>query len=296
MTYADNTEHLVKQMRLTTRPLTDERILKDAFATLEKSPQSAHRVKAKSNNIKRILAVTSVAAAIVIVWSAAHYLREVYSYQSEPKQIFNDLVKAETFCISNYHANSETPFEQVWVAKQLEMKMFSTIEADNNLMTLWDISRNVKMSSQGARSDLKTVPITKKMHAELDKSLAKVFSLSRFTNLNDIPKNAEWQWDINPNMISLSRVLLRTQVCELTWQQKNSAGKMQYLKWLILLNIDTRLPGKTELYTKSNLDDQYVLASYSIILYPGEEEIKNHIRENFGPIISSPEYQPTGGQ
>ena len=37
MTLADNTENTIRKMRLTTRALTDKRILNDAYAELEKS-------------------------------------------------------------------------------------------------------------------------------------------------------------------------------------------------------------------------------------------------------------------
>ncbi len=290
---ADNTEELVEQMHLKTRPLTDERILKDAFASLEKSSQSAYRKTTHSSNLKRFVIATAAAAAVVIAWAGTHFLISDYSKLSAPKQIFNALDKDENFCISNYRAGSEVPFEQVWVSKQLEMKMFSKIEANSNFMTLWDISRNVKISEQGPRNIEKTEPITEKMETELEKSLVRIFSLSRFSSIGEIPKTAAWQKVHDPIIVNQ---VPDTQVFELSWQQKNSAGQMQYFKWRIFLSANNYVPRRTEVYIKSSPNDQYELDSYSIISHPGEEEIKDRIRENFGPIISSPEYQPTGGQ
>jgi hypothetical protein len=79
-------------------------------------------------------------------------------------------------------------------------------------------------------------------------------------------------------------------------QQEDSDGKLQYFKWRIFVKEKTFLPKRAELYIKSNAQDDYALVSISIVSYPGEENIKNIIRKNFGPVLSSPQYQPTGGQ
>jgi hypothetical protein len=179
------------------------------------------------------------------------------------------------------------------VSKQLEMKMFSTIQANSNLLTLWDISRNVKISSRGPRNIEKTEPITEKMETELEKSLIRFFSLSQFSSLRDIPKNAVWQ---RSHDVIFGNQLPDTHVFELTWQQENKAGQMQYFKWRIFLTANIYVPRRTELFIKSDNNKPYELDSFSIISHPDQEEVKNKIRENFGPIIRAPEYQPTGGQ
>ncbi|MBN1973447.1 MAG: hypothetical protein JW787_07390 [Sedimentisphaerales bacterium] len=287
MTLADNTERLVEQMRLKTSIAADERILRDAFAKFELSSPFTKKMTLRSNFAAKYIGIAAAAAVIFIFWT----LIMSYAKLASPKKIYNSLVKNENFCISNYLAGQEQPFQQLWVSKSLDIKLFRNIESNSQLLTLWDVSRSNKMVLMDAEKSLKTEPITERMLDEMEKSTVQAFSLSRFTDLKKIPKNIR-RHRVHDQKINSQ--IPDTEVFELSWKQKNSAGKMQYLKWRIFIKEKTNEIKRTELYTKSESDEQYELDSMSIISYPEEEEIKTLIRKNFDTVISYPEYRPTG--
>jgi hypothetical protein len=293
MTLSDNTERLVQQMHLRTRALTDERILKDAFAQFEKSAPYTKTRTIKNNVYTRLVTIAAAVAIVVFIWSVSHFLIKSNQGLAVTKQVYNTLDKSENYCISNYLAGQEEPFQQMWVLKSVDMKMLKNVEKNSELLTLWDLSKNIKMISQGSLSSLQTESITDDMLHELDKTMLQVFSLDKFGKLSEIPKNAAYHW-IHDAKVDTQ--FPDSDVFELSWQQEDSDGKLQYFKWRIFVKEKTFLPKRAELYIKSNSQDEYALVSISIVSYPGEENIKNIIRKNFGPVLSSPQYQPTGGQ
>lgn len=289
MTLEDYTERRVKAMCLKTTVGTDERILRDAFAKLEKSPAPGRQKRIRIRFRKRFISIAAVGAAAVVLLAV---LQAKFSARlAAPKQIYSSLEKMGNVCISNYHAGDEEPFEQVWVLKSSDMKMFKSTENDQTLMTLYDIPTHSKMVSLLSVNSVQTEEITDEMLEGLGQAMVQAFSLAQFSRFSDIPKNASWQPVYNPKIISQ---LPGSQVFDLSWHQKKSDAKMQYFKLRMFVLENTKILRRTELYVKSDLDGEYRLESLGIISYPDEAYIKDLIRSNFGPVVSAPEYRPTG--
>ncbi len=283
MALADNTERIIEQMRLKTRDVTDQRILNDAFLEFEKSATHTCKLPTRNNVIRRFAGIAAAAAIAVVFWSvyAAFFNHEFEA----PKQIFDNLAKTENVSIAMYNAVEEEPFQQIWASKPIEMTLLKTTSQNANLLTLWDISRNNKMISATSDKTAKTENMPhSKMLSELEKSVFYTLSLNRFYSIIDIPKNAKWTQIQSTD----------SNVFELSWHQKDTVGKQQYFKWRIILNENTKLLERTELYIKSNSEDQYKLDRFCVISHPQQDEIRTIILENFNIVISSPQYLPTG--
>ncbi|MBN2588810.1 MAG: hypothetical protein JXA96_03025 [Sedimentisphaerales bacterium] len=281
MTLADNAERLVEQMSLKTREETDERILNDAFIEFDKSAPYTRTMKIRNKLVIKSLRIAAVAAMAVIIWSV--YAALFTEKFLDTKQIYNNLAQNENFNISLYAAGQENPFRQVWASKSLEMTLSRTTEQNLEFLTLWDISRNNKMTKFTSESTHQTDNIAhNEMIAELEDSTFYAFSLARFHSIDDIPQNAKWAKIQSPD----------TNIFELSWHDKSSR---QYFKLQIFLELDTNKLKRTELYVKSENENEYTLNSFGIITYPQQEEIKTVIRRNFEVVLSPPEYQPTGG-
>ena len=284
MALADNTERLIEQLSMKTRIVTDERILKDAFVEFEKSAPYSRKLIIRNTTITKFGGIAAAAAFAVIVWAV--YISIFNDNLAAPKKIYNDLASIDNFSISMFHANKEQPFGQIWVSKPLEMSLLKTTTQNSEFLTLWDISRNNKMTSTSSANSIQTEKSTHdKLKNELEESVFNVYSLAHFKKINDIPGNAKWAQIQSPD----------SDIFELTWQQKDSDGKLKYYKWRFILENTSNLLKRTELYIKSNPSDQYVLDSFSIISYPEQEDIRTLIIRNFNIVISAPEYQPTGG-
>lgn len=293
MALADNTEQRVEQMRLKTRDVTDQRILNDAFIAFDRSSPYARKITIRNNVVTKYAGIAAAAAVLITIWFA--YTSLFSEKFTAPKQICDDLAQIDNFSISMYLAEQpvesllverDEPFQQIWASKPLEMTLLKTTSQNADLLTLWDISRNNKMTSATSDKTAKTENMPhSKMLSELNESVFYTFSLNRFYSISDIPKNAKWT-QIQSN---------DSKVFELLWHQKDSVGKQQYFKWRIMLNENTNLLERTELYIKSYSEDQYKLDRFCVISHPLQDEIRTIILENFNIVISPPQYLPTGG-
>ena len=288
MTLDDKTERRVEAMCLKTTIGMDERILRDAFAKLEKSPAISHKTS-RTKFTKRFISIAAIAAVITIIFFVKQ--ARFNTRLAAPKQIYTNLEKTGNFCISNYHAEEDMPFEQVWVLKTSDMKMFKNNENGQTLMTLYDIPKHSKMISLLSADSIQTEKITNEMLDDLGKALVQAFSLKQFSNFKEIPKNASWRPVHDTKITSL---LPGSDVFDLLWHKKNSEAKMQYFKLRVFVTENTNILRRTELYIKSEPEGEFELVSFSIVSYPDEEYIKDVIRSNFGPMVSLPSYRPTG--
>ena len=271
MTLADNTENTIRKMRLTTRALTDQRILNDAYAELEKSSSIVNEYITQYFTMKKIIKIASLAAIVII--SISIFSSKFSDAKTAPKKIYNTLLSNENFCISSYKADAQEPFQEIWVSQSLDMKLFKTKSEGEDLLTFWDIPRDSMLVSLNYTDNFESELITEQMLAELEESIISAFSLNQFTNLKKIPRNAKWH---EVNDINILNLVPNAIVFELIY------AKAAYIKWRIFLDKATNLPKRMEVHVKDESDDQYKL------------EIKAVIRENFGPVITTPEFIPTG--
>jgi len=283
MTLADNTEQRVEQLHLKTRDVTDQRILNDAFIEFEKSAPYTQTITIRNNIITKYSGIAAVVAFLITIW----FLYASLSPRgfTAAKQICEDLTKIDNFSISMYLADQKEPFQQIWASKPIEMTLLKNTNQNSDLLTLWDISRNNKMISTIADNPTQTENMThSKMLSELEEYIFYTYSLNRFYSISDIPKNAKWKQIQSTD----------SKVFELSWHQKDSVGKQQYYKWRIILNDNTNIPERTELYLKSNSDNQYILDRFCVISHPQQSEIRTIILEYFDIVINPPQYLPTG--
>ncbi len=165
------------------------------------------------------------------------------------------------------------------------MTLLKTTSQNSDLLTLWDISRNNKMISTTSDNPTQTENMPhSKMLSDVEESIFYTYSLNRFYSISDIPKNAKWKQIQSTD----------SKVFELSWHQKDSVGKQKYFKWRIILNENTNLLERTELYIKSYSEDQYKLDRFCEISHPQQSEIRTLILEYFDIVINPPQYLPTG--
>ena len=116
MNSADNIEHALEQLHITTRPETDRRILDDAFVALEKSVQKqSFQVgrSARPNTLRiRIAEIAAVAAVILVIF--ALFFNAPAAKAVTLKQLYEALGKVGNICVARFEPDKDESFQQVY--------------------------------------------------------------------------------------------------------------------------------------------------------------------------------------
>ena len=289
MNPSNDVEQTIGKLHIATKPETDERILNNAFAALEKSLKAPSRktIRYVWQNIfsNKIIKFAAVAAVIIVI--SVLFLKGPISTTNVPGRIDTALTKAENICITKFQAGATEPYEQQWLSTTLNVKMIKSIENNRMQFALWDIPNKTKMQTFLSSNTVRTEPITENMLAELEESMIQNSGLLRYFQKDEIPKDAVWKHVVDP---SINAQFPGTKIYELTWQQGTNGGEIVFRKLRIFADAKTNLPARIELYTKSQPDGQYELESYTLFSYPKQEEIQTIIRSVFSPTRRQPEY------
>ena len=298
MSSVDNIERAIAELNLTTRAETDKRILDDAYAALGRS---VHKQQPTTDTgiwrmlvRSRFAVPTAIAAMIMMAFALS------VSYQAGKavsiEEIYGALSEVENIHISKFQAGRTSPDQQVWASENLGVKLFKTEVGNQAQYTLWDTKNRVKMIKFLSTNSVQTVAITQQMLAGLDKLAPGPDDMVPFSDINDIPGQAQW------NRIDEREVpaaIPGTQVYDLIWVvQSTDSPAAVYRKWRVFVTNRTNLPRKIEWYAKIRPEDEYVVERFVVIAYPPEDEIQNIIKNIFGPRDGrpdDPEYIGTPG-
>lgn len=299
MNPADDVERTIENLYIATKAETDERILEDAFAALEKSAQGQSPGTGRDvrQNIfrNRIIKFAAVAAVIIVIFTL--FLKGPATTTSAPGGIDAALKKAENICITKFQTGGTEPYEQQWLSTTLNVKLLKSVENNRVQFALWDIPKKIKMQTFLSSNSVRTEPITEKMLAEFEESMIQNAGLVSFFNMENIAElvpaqrragDGKWHRVIDPQ---LSAQNPGTKIYEQLWRQENTTtGAVTFRKWRIFADTKTNLPKKGEWYAKVKSDEEYKLESYTVFSYPRQEEIQTLIRTTFGPVGRQPEY------
>jgi len=294
MNPADNIEHAIAQLHITTKAETDKHILDDAFAALrvglQKRPIHAGVGAGRMGAIIRIAAPLAVAAVILLALTLL--VNALFLRGATFAEIQKAFGRVENVCIATCRAGATEPFEQVWASQALKVKLFSSGTGNQAQFTLWDVSNKVKMMKFLSSESVPTEPITEQMLAELGKSVIASSDLFPFPDASAVPDDAQW------NSVSdreARAVAPEAEVYDLVW---TAANPVAYRKWRLFADKRTHLPRRAEWYVKLRPEDDYRLEMFAVISYSGETEIRSVVDSVFGSgwrRSGEPEYIGTPG-
>lgn len=297
MSSADNIERAIAELNLTTRAETDKRILGDAYAALGRAVHNQQPTT--ETGIWRMVVRSRFAVPAAIAATILMAFALTVNYQAGEavsiEGIYGALSEVENIHISKFQAGRSSPDQQVWASETLGVKLFKTELGNQAQYTLWDTKNRVKMI-KFLSSNVQTVPITRQMLAELEKSAAGLADIVPFSDINDIPGDAQWS-RIDDREVSAA--IPGTKAYDLTWIAKSTDSQaVVHRKWRVFADDHTNLPKRIELYAKSRPEDEYGFERFVVVAYPSEDEIQNIIRNIFGPRDGrpdDPEYIGTPG-
>jgi hypothetical protein len=283
MNPADQIERTIERLHLTTRSETDERILDDAFAALEKSAQkqSPHvgRTARRRTLRIRIAGLAAVAAVILVVFALFFGTRLTETVALN--EIYEALGKVQNVCIATFLPPANEPVQIEWVSQTLNIDMVRFSER----FVLWDIPNKVQMIKYLSTGSITTTAITDEKLAKVEQATGRRFGLVPFSDISDV-SGAQWS---RVEDAEIEVTVSGTKVYELTWPQKEtSSDAIELRKWRVFVDTHTNLPKRAEHYFKLEHEEDYKFEKYEVITYPSEDEIQMDIRKTFGPSAGQP--------
>ena len=282
MNSADNIERTVEQLHITTRPETDERILDEAFAVLEKSTQEQSVHIARSARPKtlriRIVELAAVAAVIFVIFALFF---NTSTTDVGLGDIYQVLGAVDNICITTYEPASNEPMQIEWVSQALNIDMFQI----GRQFILWDIPNKVKLTKYVSSDSVRSQILTGEMFSKVKQAALKRFGLVPFSNLSDI-SGARWTRLVDSEA---DADVSGTKVYDLTWQDKNAAlDAIKLYRRRFFVDKRTNLPKRIELYGKLQSEAEYNFETFAVVTYPSEDQIRTLIRETFGSAPTQP--------
>jgi len=287
MNSADNIEHTIEQLHITTRPETDKRILDDAFVALEKSAQeqSFHVARSTRPNILRIrIAEFAAVAAVILVVFALFFGTPAKAVTFG--QVIQAVGKVKNICVSRFSADKAEPYQRVWTSQTMNIRLFEGVEEGQMQYVLYDLPNRVRKTKFLFSDLIRIDDISADMFAQIKKTLTSTVGLIPFTDINRVPKDSQWNHVEDPNV---SAIVPDTEIYDLTYPQKSTTGTgIRFIKNRLFVDPFTKLPKRIEFYTKLTLEEKYRFRNFSVITYPDESQIRTFIRETYGADALQP--------
>ena len=285
MSLADNIERSVEQLNITTRAETDQRILDDAFAALERSVkrQSLSIGLGARRRIIRIRMARMVAAAAVIIVAFALFLNSS-AKDIKLNDIYQAMANVQNICITAFEPTTTEPMQIEWVSQSLNVNMFRIGEQ----FILLDVPNKLRMMKNVSSGIVKTQMLSGEILSRVEQAAVQRFGLFPFSNMSDI-SSAQWSRIEDPQA---EAVVPGTRVYELTWDRTSAAsGLIGLRKWRVFLDKKTNLPVRTEWYPKRQPEDKFEFETFYVVTYPSEKQIRTLISDTFGAAALQP-HQP----
>ena len=284
MNPADQIEQTIERLHITTRAETDERILDDAFAALEKSAQKQSPDVGRSARRRtlriRIAELAAVAAVILVVFALFFGTRVTETVALN--EIYEALGKVENVCITRFLPPANEPVQIEWVSQTLNIDMVRFGER----FVLWDIPNKVQMIKYLSTGSITTTAITDEKLTKVEQAAGRRFGLVPFSDISDV-SGARWS---RVEESKVAATVSGTKVYELTWPQKETSSEtIEFRKWRVFVDTHTNLPKRAEHYFKLDHEEDYKFEKYEVITYPSEDEIQAVVRTTFGLAAGRPD-------
>jgi hypothetical protein len=278
MNPADQIERTIERLHITTRAETDERILDDAFAALEKSAQkqSPHVGRsARRRTLRiRIAELAAIAAVILIIFALFFGIQAKKAIALS--EVDKALGKVQNVCIASFTPPANKPIQIEWISQTLNIDMFRLGEQ----FVLWDIPNRVQMIKYLSSDSVKTEMLSEEMLAKVEQAAGQRFGLVPFSDISGV-SGARWSLAEDSEV---ETTVSGTKVYELTWPGKDSTSDaIGFRKWRVFVDTRSKLPKRAEHYFKLRPQEEYEFEKYEVITYPSGGQIQTLVEKTFGP-------------
>ncbi len=227
--------------------------------------------KVSALNLKQF--IKPVAAAAIILIGILILFSVPAAKAVDLSQIYEALEKIRNVCISRFVPDKAEPIQERWVSRTFACRL----TRNNKRFVLWDFANSVKKIKPLDGSTIQIDSLSGDIVAKGKKSLEGSFGLMPFSDITNIPKDAQWNRVDNKD---IETPVPGTEVYDLTWTKK--VPNTEFWKWRVFIDTTTHLPKRTEWYKKTPIENEYTLWSIEVVAYPTtDNEIKAVIQSTF---------------
>ena len=219
-------------------------------------------------NMKHFIKLAAVAA--LILTAVALFFNAPVAKAVVLDQIYEAISEITNVCISSFVPGNTRPIQEVWVSITNGFRLLH----DGKTFVLWDFANNTKKVKTLESNTVQITILSADTVAKGKKSLKSSFGLVPFSEITDIPKNAQW---VRVDDEDFEAIAPGTEAYDLNWPEK---GRL-FHKWRFFIEPTTNLPKRVECYKKTVIEHEYELQSMLLVEYPSDSAIEAIIRSTF---------------
>ncbi len=238
-------------------------------ATIDFAASLKQRVSALK--VKPLLG-TGLAAAAVILIGLVFLLNAPSARAVTIEQIYRAIESVKNVYIATFAQDQTEPIQERWVSRALNIYMSKT----GKELVLRHVSNRVQEAKYLDTGLVEVTPMSTEMVAKVEKTISGTLGLLPFSEISEIPKNAEWSYIKDDDLRTGTR---KTEVYDLRWADKAYDGSVLFKKWRVFVEPKTNCPQRTEFYDKLSADGEYALRSVKVIEYLSDSEMEAVVKE-----------------
>ncbi len=182
-------------------------------------------------------------------------------------QIYDAIEKIKNVHIVKLAPGRREPVQERWISRKLNIYVTKT----GDTAVLWNIDKEISQIRDMKLSDKESRHLDAEQKVRVEKKIGGTFSLMPFESFALIPEDAKWQ---RVDEISQTGISEDTEMYELSWTQKGVSGVAHFCKWRVLIDAKSKLPQRTEFFSRSAQQIDYDLISISKIEYLSDHDMK----------------------
>lgn len=297
MSRPEDIERIIRRLRIRTSSEADRRILRDGFAALARAAQRGASGAVwgvwQRFLVSRMAKIAAAAALIFIAFGLLLFMARGRQGITL-RQIYQALEQAGNVSVLRFARDETEPYQQIWASKSLKVSLFKTRRAGEVEFALWDIANKVRKRRYLGSKLVETIAVPEEVLARYAKAGTAIPGLLAFSQLTEAPEGAEWR---RVEDADIAAIVPGTEVYELSWiVESPPTGMVEYKKWRTYIDPQTKLPRRTEWYSKRLAEDRYEFEGFNVLTYPSDSEVQSLLEGTFGPrgeLSTLPEYIAT---
>jgi hypothetical protein len=224
-----------------------------------------NRIVPSKINMRPFAKIGFAAAAVFLIGSAL--MLNISSAKAVSLEgIYKVLGNIRNIHIKTFASGQTKNIQEQWVSKTLNIN----IVKNNNELVLWDIPNKVKKIKNSDNGQVETKIMTADMIPTIQRTIDGSWGLLPFNSITEVPADAQWnRVDENGGQ--------NLEAYELTWSEESYGSSKIYLKWHVLVDINSGLPKEVKWYRKLQTDNNYILLSSVTAEYLDDVAVQNLI-------------------
>lgn len=232
----------------------------------QRSQTSARRRAAAM--LRPFLKPAAAAAGILLVAMLAFHGTSLKA--TDLSEVYARLAEVNTMHLKKINPENAEVVQEIWISRNT--KIFK----DGGQYVIWDLDGKAKTVANVVTGERETVRLDNEDIERTAATLIGPMHILPFVKFSRIPQDAVWHRLPEP---PADAAMGGMNIYEMVWMDKSSGGAPVYRKWRAYVQPETKLPVRTEHYSKPNAEADYERLLISEIAYPDAASVQEMLRQ-----------------